>query len=45
MPAMMGVDLGLDLFIFGDTFLRKYYSVYDMNDGQPRLGLAVAKPL
>jgi hypothetical protein len=45
LPGMMGMDLGLDLFIFGDTFLRKYYSVYDMNDGQPRLGIAVAKPL
>ena len=44
MPAMMGMDLGTyDFFLLGDTFLRKYYSIYDMNNGQPRLGLALAK--
>ena len=44
MPALMGMDLGVDFFIFGDTFLRKYYSIYDMNvGGEPRLGLALAK--
>ncbi|OHT04768.1 Clan AA, family A1, cathepsin D-like aspartic peptidase [Tritrichomonas foetus] len=44
MPAMMGMDLGVDFFIIGDTFLRKYYSIYDMNTGGvPRLGLALAK--
>jgi Eukaryotic aspartyl protease. len=45
MPGMMSTDIGVPLFIFGDTFLRKYYSVYDMNNGNPRLGLAVAKPI
>lgn len=44
MPGMMGMDLGVDFFILGDTFLRKYYSIYDMNvGGAPRLGLALAK--
>lgn len=44
MPAMMGMDLGVDFFILGDTFLRKFYSVYDMNvGGVPRLGIALAK--
>jgi len=43
MPAMMGTDIGVDFFLLGDTFLRKYYSIYDMNDGKPRLGLALAK--
>lgn len=44
MPGMMGADL-VPFFIFGDTFLRKYYSIYDMNvkGGVPRLGLALAK--
>eukprot|EP00472_Partenskyella_glossopodia_P014061 CAMPEP_0197529150 /NCGR_PEP_ID=MMETSP1318-20131121/27460_1 /TAXON_ID=552666 /ORGANISM="Partenskyella glossopodia, Strain RCC365" /LENGTH=221 /DNA_ID=CAMNT_0043084513 /DNA_START=11 /DNA_END=676 /DNA_ORIENTATION=- len=31
---------GLDLFILGDIFLRRYYSVYDA--GNKRLGFAVA---
>lgn len=44
LPAMMGMDLGVDFILFGDTFHRKYYTVYDMNiGGWPRLGLALAK--
>jgi cathepsin D len=43
MPGMMGADL-VPFYILGDTFLRKYYSIYDMNvGGTPRLGLALAK--
>ena len=44
MPGMMGMDL-VPFYILGDTFLRKYYSIYDMNigGGKPRLGLALAK--
>jgi hypothetical protein len=47
LPGMMGMNLGkYDFFLLGDTFLRKYYSIYDMNVGGaegPRLGLALAK--
>jgi hypothetical protein len=33
-----------DFFLLGDVFLRKYYSIFDMNiPGAPRLGLALAK--
>jgi hypothetical protein len=33
-----------EFFLLGDVFLRKYYSIYDMNvHGAPRLGLALAK--
>ena len=44
MPGMMGADI-VPFYILGDTFLRKYYSIYDMNRGYgaPRLGLALAK--
>jgi len=43
MPGMMGADI-VPFYILGDTFLRKYYSIYDMNvGGTPRLGLALAK--
>ncbi|EAX95235.1 Clan AA, family A1, cathepsin D-like aspartic peptidase [Trichomonas vaginalis G3] len=46
LPGMMGADL-VPFFILGDTFLRKYYSIYDMNYvngvANPRLGLALAK--
>jgi len=41
-PGMLGADF--PFFLLGDTFLRKYYSIYDMNvGGKPRLGLALAK--
>ena len=42
LPGMLGADF--PFFLLGDTFLRKYYSIYDMNvGGKPRLGLALAK--
>jgi len=46
LPAMMGMNLGsYEFFLLGDTFLRKYYSIYDMGGpgAPPRLGLALAK--
>jgi hypothetical protein len=45
LPGMLGMEIGTyDFFLLGDTFLRKYYSIYDMNvGGAPRLGLALAK--
>jgi hypothetical protein len=44
LPGMMGMDIKTyEFFLLGDTFLRKYYSIYDMNvPGEPRLGLALA---
>jgi saccharopepsin len=41
--SFMPLDLpsGKDIFIIGDTFLSKYYSIYDF--GNNRVGLATAK--
>lgn len=42
LPGLMGADF--PMFIFGDVFHRKYYTIYDMNVGDlPRLGIALAK--
>ncbi|KAJ3062589.1 hypothetical protein HK102_008717 [Quaeritorhiza haematococci] len=36
-----GLDVPRDLWVIGDVFLRKYYSIYDQ--GNNRVGLALAK--
>nr|KAJ3413180.1 hypothetical protein HK105_002147 [Polyrhizophydium stewartii] len=38
--AFVGLDIG-GIWIFGDVFLRKYYSIFDRTNG--RVGLAIAK--
>ena len=38
--GLMGLDIGKDIWIVGDIFLRKYYSIYDMDND--RVGLALA---
>lgn len=36
-----GLDSSLNIFIFGDVFLRSYYSIYDFEN--KRVGLALHK--
>jgi Eukaryotic aspartyl protease len=36
-----GLDPSLNLFIFGDVFLRSYYSIYDFEN--KRIGIALHK--
>ena len=38
--AMMTMDLEKDMFLVGDLFMRKYYSVFDRQND--RVGLAKA---
>ncbi|KAI8828741.1 aspartic peptidase domain-containing protein [Chytriomyces cf. hyalinus JEL632] len=39
--GFMGMDLPIDIWIIGDVFLRKYYTVYDL--GNNRVGFGLAK--
>ncbi|KAI8610044.1 aspartic peptidase domain-containing protein [Chytriomyces sp. MP71] len=39
--GFLGMDLPIDIWIIGDVFLRKYYTVYDL--GNNRVGFALAK--
>jgi saccharopepsin len=38
--TVIGMDLPKEIIILGDTFLRKYYSIYDMQNH--RVGLALS---
>mmetsp|Transcript_57271 Transcript_57271/g.153326 ORF Transcript_57271/g.153326 Transcript_57271/m.153326 type:complete len:640 (-) Transcript_57271:171-2090(-) len=46
-PMLMTMDLpepvGPKLFVFGEPVLRKYYTVYDASETQPRVGFALAR--
>ena len=39
--TLMGLDLPREIYILGDVFLRKYYSIYDLDND--RVGLALSK--
>lgn len=39
--AFQGMELPRDLWVVGDVFLRKFYSIYDLE--RARVGLALAK--
>jgi saccharopepsin len=38
--GFMGLDIGLPIWIVGDVFLRRWYSIYDLAEG--RVGFAQA---
>jgi saccharopepsin len=38
--GFMGLDIGLPIWIVGDVFLRKYYTVYDLENAQVGFALA-----
>ncbi len=41
--AFQGLDLPKPMWVVGDVFLRKYYSIYDYGkDGKARVGLALS---
>lgn len=39
--GFIGIDIGFPIYILGDAFLRRYYSVYDL--GNDRVGIARSK--
>lgn len=39
--TLMGMDMPREIYILGDVFLRKYYSIYDLDND--RVGLALSK--
>ncbi|KAI9359647.1 saccharopepsin [Zopfochytrium polystomum] len=39
--AFIGLDIGTPLWVVGDAFLRKYYTIYDL--GNMRVGFALSK--
>lgn len=39
--TLMGLDMPREIYILGDVFLRKYYSIYDLDND--RVGLALSK--